>query len=78
MSETGFGAPRRLRNGQSLMRCLRARQGDVHVAHHRKSPAGVLRLPTDTRKVRDRWETSDGVRTAQEVQGRFEGDNRRR
>ena len=33
MSETGFGAPCRLCNGRSLMRCLRACQGDVHVAH---------------------------------------------
>ena len=77
-SEAGFGAPRRLCDGQLLMRCLRACQGDVHVAHHWKSLAGVLQLPMDAQEVQDRQETSDGAGTMQEVQGCFEGDDRRR
>ena len=75
MSETGFGAPRRLRDGRSLMRRLRAHQGDVHVAHHWKSPAGVFRVPMYAQEVRDRWETGDGMGT-QEAQGCIEGDSR--
>ena len=41
---TNTGQTRRLRDGRLLMRRLRARQGDVHVAHHWKSPAGVFRV----------------------------------
>ena len=73
----GFGAPRGLRNGQSLVRCLRARQGDVHVAHHRESPAGVLRVSAFAREVQNWWETGDGAGTAQKTQGRIEDNHRR-
>ena len=72
----GFGAPRGLRNGRSLVRRLRARQGDMHVAHHRESPAGVLRVSAFTREVRNWRETGDGTGTAQKAQGRFESGDR--
>ena len=72
----GFGASRGLRNGRSLVRRLRARQGDVHVAHHWESLAGVLWVSAFAREVRNWWETGDGVGTVQEVQGRIEGNSR--
>ena len=75
MSETGFRAPRGLCNGRSLVRCLCACQGDVHVAYHRKPPAGMLRLPAHAQEVRNRWETSDGAGTAQKAQGRIKDDH---
>ena len=49
----------------------------MHVAHHWKSPAGVLRVPTDAQEVRDRRETGDGAGTVQEAQSCIEGDHRR-
>ena len=72
----GFGAPRGLRNGQSLVRRLHARQGDVHVAHHWESLAGVLRVSAFAWEVRNWRETGDGAGTVQKTQGRIEGDHR--
>ena len=71
-SETGFGPPCGLCDGRSLVQRLCARQGDVHVAYHRKPLAGMLRLPTHAQEVQDQWETGDGTGTAQEAQGRIE------
>ena len=71
----GFGAPRGLRNGQSLMRRLRARQGDVHVAHHWESLAGVLWVSVFAQEVRNWWETGDGAGTMQKTQGHIEDDH---
>ena len=59
------------------MRRLRACQGDVHVAHHRESLAGVLWVSAFAREVRNWQETGDGVGTVQKMQGRIEDDHRR-